>query len=245
MSWSMTLRTILTGIAKPMPMLPPVRDRMAELMPTSSPRRFTKAPPEFSGIDGSVGLDEILVAAGLRIDAAAPERADDTGGDGVLQAEGVADGDHVVADLELARIAEGHGDQIRLLCLQNRDIRAFVAADDFGAESAVVEQRDGDLAGVLDHVMIGDDVAVLRVDDDARSCALELALTRLRILRSVEESPEKRVVEERIVAGLFLDGPARGDVHHGGRDALDHGGQRRHGGAVGGWNTAAHGVNCR
>ncbi len=120
-----------------------------------------------AGIDRGVGLDEILIAAGLRIDVAAAQRTDDSGGNGVLQSEWIADGDHIVADLELARITERHGDQIGLFCLQYRDVGAFVAADDFGGECAVVEQRDGDLTGVFNHMMISDDVAVLRVDDDA------------------------------------------------------------------------------
>ena len=53
----MMLRAMLTGMAKPMPMLPPERERMALLMPTSSPRRFTSAPPELPGlIDASVWM---------------------------------------------------------------------------------------------------------------------------------------------------------------------------------------------
>ena len=56
-SWSMMLRAMLTGMAKPMPMLPPERDRMALLMPTSSPLRFTSAPPELPGLmDASVWM---------------------------------------------------------------------------------------------------------------------------------------------------------------------------------------------
>ena len=51
----MTARTMLTGIAKPMPTLPPVREMIAELMPTSSPFKLTSAPPELPGlIDASV-----------------------------------------------------------------------------------------------------------------------------------------------------------------------------------------------
>src|SRR5258708_40121371 len=42
------------------------------------------------GIDRGVGLDEILIAAGLRIDVAAPERTDDAGGGRGLQAKGGA-----------------------------------------------------------------------------------------------------------------------------------------------------------
>jgi hypothetical protein len=37
---------MFAGIAKPMPMLPPERDRIAEMMPTSWPSRMTSAPPE-------------------------------------------------------------------------------------------------------------------------------------------------------------------------------------------------------
>ena len=45
------------GIAKPMPMLPPERDRIAELTPISSPRRLTSAPPELPGlIEASVWM---------------------------------------------------------------------------------------------------------------------------------------------------------------------------------------------
>jgi len=74
----------------------------------------------------------------------------------------------------------------------------------------VVLQRDGDLAGVLDDVGVGDDVAVLRVDDDARSCAAELALTLLGVRRQAEEAAEPRVLEEGI--SRSRDRAADGDV---------------------------------
>ncbi|CNU64541.1 Uncharacterised protein [Salmonella enterica subsp. enterica serovar Bovismorbificans] len=38
--------TMLLGIAKPIPMLPPSGARIAVLIPISSPFRFTSAPPE-------------------------------------------------------------------------------------------------------------------------------------------------------------------------------------------------------
>ncbi len=56
-SWFITIFIMFDGIAKPMPMLPPVRERIAELMPTSSPLRLTSAPPELPGlIDASVWM---------------------------------------------------------------------------------------------------------------------------------------------------------------------------------------------
>ena len=86
-------------------------------------------------IDRGVGLDEILVAeSGLM--PLRPSALTMPAVTVCCEAEGIADGDHVVADLELGRIAERHGDQVRLLGLQHGDIRALVAADDLGAETS-------------------------------------------------------------------------------------------------------------
>jgi hypothetical protein len=48
---------MFTGMAKPMPTLPPLGARMAVLMPTSWPLRSTRAPPELPGlIEASVWM---------------------------------------------------------------------------------------------------------------------------------------------------------------------------------------------
>ena len=53
----MIRRAMLMGIAKPIPTLPPAGATMAVLIPTSSPFRFTSAPPEFPGlIEASVWM---------------------------------------------------------------------------------------------------------------------------------------------------------------------------------------------
>ena len=52
-------------------------------------------------VDRGVGLDEVLVAFGR--EPAAAERADDAGGDGLPDAERIADRDHVVADAAAGR----------------------------------------------------------------------------------------------------------------------------------------------
>ena len=47
----------LDGMAKPMPMLPPERERMAELIPMRRPSMSTRAPPELPGlIEASVWM---------------------------------------------------------------------------------------------------------------------------------------------------------------------------------------------
>ena len=45
-----TLRAMLAGIAKPIPMNPPVRVLMAVLMPMTSPWRLTRGPPLLPGL---------------------------------------------------------------------------------------------------------------------------------------------------------------------------------------------------
>jgi hypothetical protein len=45
-----TARTMLDGIAKPMPIEPPPRLKIAVLMPISRPSVVTSAPPELPGL---------------------------------------------------------------------------------------------------------------------------------------------------------------------------------------------------
>jgi hypothetical protein len=47
---AITARTMLAGIAKPMPCEPPEREKIAVLMPTRRPARSTSAPPELPGL---------------------------------------------------------------------------------------------------------------------------------------------------------------------------------------------------
>ncbi len=132
----------------------------------------------------------------------------------MLQAEGIADRHHEVADLGLGRVAEGDLRQPVGLHFEHRDVGGRVAADDFGLEVAAVLQRHGDLAGVLDHVRVGDDVAVAGVENHARAGALERPLARAGIRRHVEEAAKERVIEQRVLRAALANGAARGDVDH-------------------------------
>ena len=56
-SWSTTRLTMLMGIAKPIPIEPPLWEKIAVLMPMTSPRRFKSGPPELPGlIEASVWM---------------------------------------------------------------------------------------------------------------------------------------------------------------------------------------------
>ena len=46
----MTAFAMLLGMAKPIPIFPPPGARIAVLIPTSSPRRLTRGPPELPGL---------------------------------------------------------------------------------------------------------------------------------------------------------------------------------------------------
>ncbi len=50
MSETAIFATIFDGIAKPIPLFPPLRERIALFIPIRAPRLSTSAPPEFPGL---------------------------------------------------------------------------------------------------------------------------------------------------------------------------------------------------
>ena len=120
------------------------------------------------------------------------------------EAERIADGDDEVARPRPSRNRRARsGRALSDLHLEHRDIGGLVAADDFGLQVAAVLQGDGDLARVLDDVGVGDDVAVLRVEDHAGAGALKGPVARPGIRRNIEEAAEERVIQQRILRALF------------------------------------------
>ena len=132
-------------------------------------------------VDGGVGLDEILVAGDLVEDADAPAGGgDDAHGDGLADAERVADGEDHVAHAELVAVGQGDGGQVLGLDLDDGDVGLRIGADDLGGELAVVVEQHLQLVRPLDDVVVGDDVAV-GGDDDAGAEALLLAFALLAL----------------------------------------------------------------
>jgi hypothetical protein len=90
-------------------------------------------------------------------------------GDGLADAEGVADGEHHVADLERVRGTEGDRRKVFRVDAQHGEVGLGVVADDLGEQLLAVVQRDLDLVGGLDHVMVGEHVAaVLTITPEPR-----------------------------------------------------------------------------
>ena len=120
----------------------------------------TSAPPELPGlIAASVWMksSKRLMPRWLR-----PERADDAARDGVAETERIADREHDVADLQrvdgrrsvIAR-------QVVAIDLEHGEVGFGIGAAHLGERPlAAVGQHDLDVVGAVDHVMVGEHVAV-------------------------------------------------------------------------------------
>ena len=122
-----------------------------------------------AGVDGRVGLDEVFV--GFDAQVGAPGGADNSHGHGFADAEGIADRQSVVADLDLGRVADHDGRQTGSVDLEDGNIRLGIATDDAGFELAFVGERDLDVRGFVDDMIVGENVA-LGADDHTRAQTL-------------------------------------------------------------------------
>ncbi len=190
------MRTIAVGMAKPMPTEPPEREKIAVLMPTSLPSRSTSAPPELPGlIAASVWMKERKSPAPI----GARQRRDDAARHRLADAEGIADRQHEVADLERVAVAERQRRQALAvrIDLEHGEIAVLVRQQHLRLELAPVAQHDADFLGVLDDVVVGDDEA-RRIDDHARAERVLHPLARQPERRALaEEAAEERIVEQR------------------------------------------------
>ena len=103
-------------------------------------------PAGVAGVDGGVGLDEVVEADAAAVDLPVEGR-DDAPGDGRLagEVEGVADGDDLVADLQVGRVAERRRHQaVGVVDPDEGDVVVGEAADELGVGRRAVEEADGD-----------------------------------------------------------------------------------------------------
>ena len=134
-------------MAKPMPIEPPLREKIAVLMPTSCPFMSTSAPPELPGLmAASVWMKKPESAIA---DMRAGERRDDAAGHRLADAERVADGEHEVADLERVGIADrDHRKRLGVAVdLQHREVERSSSSRTLLSNSRPSDERDLDLVG--------------------------------------------------------------------------------------------------
>jgi hypothetical protein len=111
-----------------------------------------------AAIDGGVGLEEVVVRAGIDVALGSGNDADR---DAAAEPEGIADRHHPIAHPHLRRIPEGHRlERLLRLDLEQSQVGLGVVAQDLhDLELGAVGEIDDDLVGTLDHVIVGDDEA--------------------------------------------------------------------------------------
>ena len=147
-------------------------------------------------VNGGVGLNEVLVA--LDAQAGAAQRRHDAGGHRLPEAEGVADGDHEITDLEAGGIGDADLRQVLgAFQFQHRQVHFLVQAHQFRGQLTAVDQGHFDVVGVARHMGVGEHVALVGVDDHAGAGGHRAAAGRL--IRHVEKAAEERVLHQRVL----------------------------------------------
>ena len=96
----------------------------------------------------------------------AGQRRDDAARDSLADAEWVADRQNQIADFRAIGISDGEYREILLaLDAQDREIDALVLQHQFARELASIGERDLDVVGTLDDVVVGDHETVMRQDN--------------------------------------------------------------------------------
>ncbi len=201
-------------------------------MPTSSPLRVHQRAAGVAGVDGGVGLHEVLV--GLDAQVRAAHGRDDAERDRLAQLKRVANGQHPLRHLQARRVAPGNGRQVARVHLQQRQVGRRIDADDGGGHLALVgSQRHADgqvldadaplIAG--DDVVVGEDEPVGADHDAGPQAALDAAARAEDVVVAEEERVERRWLPAHELLGRDV-----GDGRH--RAVGDAGevGERRGGG---------------
>jgi len=121
--------------------------------PVNVDERAARIPP----VDGGVGLDEILVAA--EVDG--PVRgAYVTDADRIAQLKRGPDGQRPLPDSKIVGVRKPHRRQTASVDPDDREVRVAVAGHDRGVGTFAVGEKHFDFVRLLNHVVVGEDVAV-------------------------------------------------------------------------------------
>ncbi len=216
------------GMAKPMPIDPPEGEIDRGVDADHLAGEVEHRAAGIAAVDRCVGLQEIVIGSGMDI---ARRGRDDPGSDRAAEAKRVADRQHPIADPGLGRIAPARRRQRRLgIDFQQRQIADLIAPDDVGLQARIIREGDGDLLGVGDHMVVGDDQS-RRIDDEARAERGRRA-DPVRAARSavVAEKVVEKLIERRSRRGRQTFGRVlgqSGDAGLGRRDVDHHAQQPR------------------
>ena len=165
---------------------------------------------------------DLQIVVGTRSDIAIMRRYD-AGGHRAAEAERIADREHPIADARILVRELDMGERFRALDLKQRHIGAWIGADERSRIFVTIVERHRNILGVLNHVVIGDEIAVRR-DKEAgalrhrrlrplllRTSAV-LALTEMleevverAVLRNVRQARNLQVVLRDLGVALNVD----------------------------------------
>ena len=113
--------------------------------------------------------------------------------------EGIANGQHPLADLEIARAAEGDRVEPARLDPDHRDVALRIGSLDLGGHHLSVGKDHLDLRAVLDDVVVGQDVAMIVDDHTGAETSLDVLFAARLAPAAVRPGPKEileRVGEE-------------------------------------------------
>ncbi|GCT01002.1 hypothetical protein HmCms170_01461 [Escherichia coli] len=138
------------------------------------PSRIEQRATGIAGVDSGVGLDQVIDGRAARFSRQrAVERGDDTSGERPVQAEGVADSEHLLTHLEVGTGADRHGRRALEADanLEYRDVVRRTSANERSLIIATVGQFDRGRRCPLDHVEVGHHVAGIVPDEAGAGAA--------------------------------------------------------------------------
>ena len=138
-----------------------------------APGRVEQRAARVARVDRGVGLDHAADLALVDRADLAVERADDAGGQRLVEPEGIADRVDLLADLQVAAEADRQGLELvaRRADAQHGEVAVGKRAHQFGLPLRLVGERDARAARSLDDVEIGDDVPAVVPDEAAAGAA--------------------------------------------------------------------------
>ena len=144
-----------------------------------------------AGVDGGVGLDEVLVACpGHDL---ASDRRHDPRRHRLPNAKRIPHRHHEVAHAQRSRITQRQRRQLSGRNAHHRDVRRRIRTHELGLQGPPVRELHRHIVRAFNHVVVRDDQPAFRVDDDARTERLRLTLLR----QSGKHLRKNRIIPKR------------------------------------------------
>ena len=180
-------------------------------------------PAGISGIDGGVGLNEVLIVGNTHV--ASTLGAHDTDGNRGIESERIANRDNPFSDAHGRRVTHGQRGQVITVNLDDGDLRFFIRPDTFCLEFSPILKLNHDLVGIAHHMMVGQDISIL-ADDEAGALPLLLETTGLSLAaRRQPEKTERIIVREGLPLSVHGHRLLRMDKDHRRRRLFRHRGK--------------------